>query len=68
VFFRLTLHRFQISRFSSIGKLYGLMRPVSGKHQIDSLENLRLRLAEFAQQRDWQQFQSQIPLHRQYAG
>jgi len=34
------------------------MRPVAEKHQIDSLEQLRLRLAEFAEKRDWQQFHS----------
>jgi len=34
------------------------MRPVAEKHQIDSLEHLRLRLAEFAEKRDWQQFHS----------
>jgi NTP pyrophosphatase (non-canonical NTP hydrolase) len=28
------------------------------KYQIDSLEQLRLRLAEFAEKRDWQQFHS----------
>ncbi|MEA3241959.1 MAG: nucleotide pyrophosphohydrolase [Pseudomonadota bacterium] len=28
------------------------------QHQIDSLEQLRLRLAEFAEKRDWQQFHS----------
>ena len=34
------------------------MRPVVEKHQNDSLEQLRLRLAEFAEIRDWQQFHS----------
>ena len=53
-----TFHQIQNSRFSSIGKQYGLMRPVVEKHQNDSLEQLRLRLAEFAEIRDWQQFHS----------
>jgi NTP pyrophosphatase (non-canonical NTP hydrolase) len=34
------------------------MRPVVEKHQNDSLEQLRLKLAEFAEKRDWQQFHS----------
>ena len=34
------------------------MRGVAEKLQIDSLEQLRLRLAEFADNRDWQQFHS----------
>jgi len=34
------------------------MRPVVEKHRIDSLEQLRLRLAAFAEERDWQQFHS----------
>jgi len=34
------------------------MRGVAEKLRIDSLEQLRLRLAEFAEKRDWQQFHS----------
>jgi NTP pyrophosphatase (non-canonical NTP hydrolase) len=34
------------------------MRSVVEKHQNDSLEQLRLKLAEFAEKRDWQQFHS----------
>jgi len=34
------------------------MRGVAEKLRIDSLEQLRLRLAELADNRDWQQFHS----------
>jgi len=34
------------------------MRPMVEKHEIDGLEQLRLRLAAFAEERDWQQFHS----------
>jgi len=34
------------------------MSPMVEKHQNDSLEQLRLRLAAFAEERDWQQFHS----------
>ncbi|MEN8761895.1 MAG: nucleotide pyrophosphohydrolase [Thiogranum sp.] len=34
------------------------MRPMVEKHAIDGLEQLRLRLAAFAEERDWQQFHS----------
>jgi len=42
----------------SSGREYDLMSPVNNLPTTDSLEHLRQRLAQFADDRDWQQFHS----------